>query len=81
MPERPRITVYSPQADVRTPVALLRSIILDFRASWEMAWVIVVRNIKGEYMGACPAGMKPGDRMFPDGNKINFYDITGLQAK
>ena len=43
--------------------------------------VETTRNSKGEYMGACPAGMKPGDRMFPDGNKINFYDITGLQAK
>ena len=49
MPERPHLTVYSPEADVRSPLALLRAIIRDFKASWEMAWVIVVRNIKGEY--------------------------------
>ncbi len=40
--------------------------------------VETTRNIKGQYLGACPAGMNPGDRQFEDGSKINFYDITGL---
>ncbi|MCS4292836.1 MAG: DUF3617 family protein [Comamonas sp.] len=43
--------------------------------------VETTRNIKGEYLGACPAGTNPGDRVFSSGDKINFYDITGLSPK
>ncbi len=43
--------------------------------------VETTRNIQGQYLGACPAGSVPGDRVFEDGNKINFYDLTGIAPK
>lgn len=39
------------------------------------------RNIKGDYLGACPADMKPGDRLFTDGERINFFEVTGMPKK
>ena len=39
------------------------------------------RTIKGTYLGACPVGTQPGDRVFEDGKRINFYDITGFAPK
>ncbi|MEG0974440.1 MAG: DUF3617 family protein [Comamonas sp.] len=39
------------------------------------------RTIKGSYLGACPVGIQPGDRVFEDGKRINFYDITGIAPK
>ena len=43
--------------------------------------VKTTRNIKGEYLGACPAGITPGTRVFENGQSINFYDITGIAPK
>ena len=43
--------------------------------------VQTTRNIQGQYLGACPDGMKPGDRLFANGHRINFYDITGLDPQ
>ena len=43
--------------------------------------VKTTRNIKGEYLGACPAGITPGTRVFEGGQSINFYDITGIAPK
>lgn len=43
--------------------------------------VTTTRDITGHYLGACPSGMKAGDRVFEDGNRINFYDMTGISSK
>ena len=32
------------------------------------------------WMGACPAGMKPGDMMMPGGMKMNVIDMTNMAA-
>ncbi len=32
------------------------------------------------WMGACPAGMKPGDMLMPGGMKMNVVDMTNLAA-
>ena len=43
--------------------------------------VETTRDIKGRYLGACPVGTQPGDRVFEDGKRINFYDVTGFTPK
>jgi len=45
----PPETVYTPDSELRHPWAFFRALARDFLASGEMAWVILVRNIKGKY--------------------------------
>jgi hypothetical protein len=33
-----------------------------------------VMIVEGKYLGACPADMKPGDTVLPDGSKMNYKD-------
>jgi hypothetical protein len=36
--------------------------------------------IEGKWMGACPAGMQPGDVTMPDGRKMNMLDMRGAMG-
>jgi hypothetical protein len=36
--------------------------------------------IEGKWMGACPAGMQPGDITMPDGRKMNMLDMRGAMG-
>lgn len=45
----PGVTLYTPGSDLRNPWRFFLELFKDFIAAGEMAWVILVRNIKGQY--------------------------------
>ncbi len=47
--EEIREVVYTPQSQLRNPVALLRSMFSDLMASRELAWRLFVRDISSQY--------------------------------
>lgn len=42
-------TIYSPESQLRSPLALLRSMARDLRASRPLAWRLVVRDVRARY--------------------------------
>ena len=47
--EKPEITIYDAQSEVRQPLKLLNNIAVDFYRGRELAWRLFLRNLQGMY--------------------------------
>ncbi len=47
--EKPEITIYDAQSEVRQPLKLLKNIAVDFYRGRELAWRLFLRNLQGMY--------------------------------